>query len=73
MSATGEFHFTLLERIDRHGDTYLFAGVKLLNAVIFIRRDIKIEGRPQRWKAIIKPYEAKEGADEHDLDWNSAG
>ena len=69
MSSSGEFHFTLLERIDRHGEKYLFAGMKLLNAVIFIRRDIKVEGRPQRWKAVMKPYEKPEGG-EDDINWH---
>lgn len=65
-SVGGEFHFTLIERTDRHGQAYLFGGLKMLNAVLFIRRDIAVPGRPQRWKAVLKPYQPKPGDEDQD-------
>ena len=69
MSANGELHFTLLEKVDRNGETYLFAGVKIFNSVLFIRKDIAVHGRPQRWKAILKPYEKPSGQAD-DIAWD---
>ncbi len=52
----GELSFSLTEKEDRNGETYLFAGVQLLGAVIFIRPD-GTDGRGKaRWKLTLKKY-----------------
>lgn len=51
-----EFHFTLTERKDKNNDVYLFAGLKMINSVLFIRPEPTEPGQPQRWAAILKPY-----------------
>ena len=52
----GEFSFTLREKEDKNGDMYLFAGIHMLNAVIFIRPLPKAPGEEQKWSAVVKPY-----------------
>lgn len=58
----GEFHFTLTEKRDKNGDLYLFGGLQMLNAVLFIRPDDGEPGRPKKWKAVLKPYRPREDA-----------
>lgn len=67
----GEFHFTLSERVDRNQQIYLFAGIRLLNSVLFIRREPTPEGEPQRWAAVLKPYKAKGEQDNYEDPWKS--
>ena len=61
----GEFTFTLTERRDRNGQIYLFAGLKMFNSVLFIRKEPTIPGQPQRWQGVLKPYRPK-GAEEQE-------
>lgn len=56
----GAFHFTLTERFDRNHRPYLFAGIRILNSVLFIREMPQEEGEPRRFEAILKPYREKE-------------
>lgn len=60
--STGEFHFTLTEKKDKNKALYLFGGLKMLNAVLFIRPEPEEPGRPRRWKAVLKPYSPREDA-----------
>lgn len=66
--STGEFHFTLTEKRDKNGDLYLFGGLKMLNAVLFIRPEPEEPGRPRKWKAVLKPYSPREDA--HQSVWD---
>lgn len=66
----GEFHFTLTERRDRNLQLYLFAGIRFLNSVLFIRPEPTEPGQPQRWQAILKPYRPKGEQDNYDDPWN---
>ena len=68
----GEFHFTLTERLDRNKKLYLFAGIRLLNSVLFIRPEPTEPGEPQRWEAILKPYRPKGEQDNYDDPWKQA-
>jgi len=51
----GEFTFALTERIDKNRQTYLFAGIQMLGAVLFVRPDGP-PGEGRRWRAVLKPY-----------------
>jgi hypothetical protein len=66
----GEFNFTLTERTDRNGDKYLFAGIRILNSVLFIRPEPEVAGRPKRWQAVLKPYRPKGDEDDYEAPWN---
>lgn len=63
-----EINFTLEERRDRNGDTYLFAALPLFNAVMFLRPP-RTGG--VRWEGVIKPYRPRQiAADESGgYDW----
>lgn len=63
----GEFCFTLTERKDRHRQTYLFAGIQLLGAVLFVRPDGP-PGEGRRWKAVLKPYSGPPATDREPSD-----
>lgn len=66
----GEFHFNLVEREDRHGDKYLFAGLQILNAVIFIREEPTRPDEPRRFRAVLKPYTGR--PNDVDETWNDS-
>lgn len=53
----GEFTFTLIEKTDRNGQTYLRGGIHLINAVLFVR-PLGVTGPDgcPRWQATLKPY-----------------
>lgn len=68
----GEFSFTLTERRDRHGDLYLFAGVRILNSVLFVRPEPEVSGRPRRWHAVLKPYRPKGEDDNYEAAWSES-
>lgn len=65
----GEFSFTLTERRDKHGNLYLFAGVRILNSVLFVRPEAEVPGRPRRWQAVLKPYRPKGEDDNFESAW----
>lgn len=59
----GEFHFNLTGRRDRYGNYFLFAGLRFLNAVLFIRPDpTDTAEHPRKWRAVLKPFIALPGA-----------
>ncbi len=68
----GEFTFTMTERKDRNGKTYLFGGLKMLNSVLFIRKEegLVAPGQRPKWKAVLKPYEPK-NQDPDAATWNN--
>lgn len=68
----GEFSFTLTERVDRNGDKYLFAGIRILNSVLFIRPEPAAAGRPNRWQAVLKPYRPKGEEDNYEAPWTES-
>lgn len=68
----GEFHFTLTEKQDRNGDMYLFAGVRILNSVLFIRPAPFVPGAPQRWYAVLKPYRSKGDEENYEPVWTES-
>ena len=66
--SNGEFRFDLQERTDRYGQKYLFAGIKMLGIVLFVRPDDapSADGR-KRWRAVAKKYNKKE--ENREFDW----
>lgn len=65
----GEFYFELTEKVDRDGNTYLFGGVQLFNAVVFVRPDTK-KGEGERWIMSVRPYVKSRGKDQYEDTWN---
>ena len=66
----GEFVFSLKEKADRNGETYLVAGLPMFNVVMFIRRDEE-KGKDgiQRWRGIVKPYRPSSRQGEEEFSW----
>jgi hypothetical protein len=63
----GEFHFTLTEKFDKNKRPYLFAGIRILNSVLFIREMPQTPGEPRRFEAILKPYRERSNQSEDDF------
>lgn len=57
----GEFTFHVTERTDRNGVPYLFAGIQLLNVVLFLFPEPQAPGEPRRWKGVVRPYQGGQG------------
>lgn len=56
MSEQECYRFTMIEKRDRDGNTYLFSGLRILNCVLFIHKEAARPGEPQLWTAVLRPY-----------------
>ena len=54
--SNGTFNFVLIEKVDRFGDRYMFAALKLFNAVLFVRPEPESSDGITRWRCELKPY-----------------
>lgn len=54
--ANGTFLFTLVERVDRFDEKYMFAALPFFNAVLFVREEPLGDDGVRRWRAELKPY-----------------
>lgn len=69
-SDNGQFHFTLSRRTDRNGHVFLFAGIRFLNAVLFIRPEPREAGPDaDRWQAVLKPFVSQSEICKTDFEW----
>lgn len=69
----GELTFSLIEKTDRNGEMYLFAGVQLLGVVVFVRRDGTDNRGFSRWKLVVKKYTGPSTGEPSDSDaWGTS-
>lgn len=66
----GEFVFSMKEKIDRDGKTYLFGGITFINAVLFVRPtgESGPDGLP-RWEATVRPYTGQQPSNPDEATW----
>jgi hypothetical protein len=65
----GEFTFSLKEKVDRFGKIYLFASIKMLDSVLFVRPTGQSgpDGSPI-WFAQLRPYTGQQEGQQEEPD-----